>query len=169
MFPLPILRNGVFSVDLQGEEAFKREFSIKQKCHENSCASRFFSTMKKKGLIKKRSKTYDFDQQKSNSDFLTKGDHMLAQSIIQSSGQQVFSFLNYAMGRYSLNLPDVAGRLNKIAIPAIALFAFSSLGGAMAGPISYSSCVMGCSLFFTPAAFPGCITACLPILFLPSP
>ncbi|MDN3506023.1 MAG: hypothetical protein P0S96_02200 [Simkaniaceae bacterium] len=101
--------------------------------------------------------------------FQANGANMKIQSTDQSVFQQAYSLFKSSTGRYSLDLPGAAGRLNKIAIPAIALFAISNLGTAMAGPIEYAACTTGCTLFATPVAFPGCVTACLPLLFLPGP
>lgn len=76
---------------------------------------------------------------------------------------------DHPSGRYSLSAPNIARNLNKIAIPAILLLGASLVQGAQAGPLEYSACVTGCTFFATPAAFPGCVAACLPLLFLPTP
>jgi len=72
-------------------------------------------------------------------------------------------------GRYSLNLPAIARNLNRIAVPGIVLFALSNVAGAAAGPLEYAACTTACVLFCSPIAIPGCLTACLPLLFLPTP
>lgn len=72
-------------------------------------------------------------------------------------------------GRYSLSPPNIARNLSKIVIPAILLLGANLVQGAEAGPSDYSACITGCTLFATPVAFPGCVIACLPLLFLPTP
>lgn len=69
--------------------------------------------------------------------------------------------------KYTLDFPNIGNKLNKIAIPAIALFALSSLDAVWAGPLEYAACVTACTFTCTPAAFPACATGCL--LFLPIP
>jgi len=71
--------------------------------------------------------------------------------------------------KYTINFPQMAHNLGKIAVPLIISFALSNLPGASAGPIEYAVCITGCTLFGTPAAFPVCSAFCLPILFLPGP
>jgi hypothetical protein len=64
---------------------------------------------------------------------------------------------------------NIVKNVNKIAVPAIALFAMANIAGADGGPIEYAVCITGCTIFGTPAAFPVCSAFCLPILFLPGP
>jgi|GEM_PF-2165621 len=89
--------------------------------------------------------------------------------------------------KYSLNLPTVAKVLNKVAIPAIILFALSNIPGASAGPLAYATCVSGCELtctqaglFFAPTTAGwsilaivsgplGCPIICGPALAAPTP
>lgn len=71
--------------------------------------------------------------------------------------------------RYSLDLPNIARNINRLAIPAVTLFVLSNLNGTLAGPIEYAVCVTACTIFGTPAAFPACATACLAALAFPSP
>lgn len=76
---------------------------------------------------------------------------------------------NAIAGKYSPSLHRIASNLNKFALPIIALYAFSSAQTVLAGPLEYSACILGCTLFATPAAFPGCAMACLLLLPLPTP
>jgi len=65
------------------------------------------------------------------------------------------------------NLPSInqiSCNVKKIALPIIALYGFSLLSCAEAGPVLYGVCVAACG----PAA-PACVAACLPLLCTPGP
>ncbi len=85
----------------------------------------------------------------------------------QNGSQYQTNNLNSA--KYSLDFPAIARNFSEIAVPAISLFAMSQLTGASAGPLEYAACTTACALFCSPIAIPGCVTACLPLLFLPTP
>ena len=72
-------------------------------------------------------------------------------------------------GRFSLNLPGIARNLNKVALPIIALFAFSQAPTANAGPIAYGACVALCSVVTSFVGVPVCVVECLPLLGAPTP
>lgn len=93
-------------------------------------------------------------------------------SAIKQVNQSVIPFIHTItkpIGRFSIFLPQVAINLNKIAIPAIALFTLAQLPTTNAGPLEYSACTLGCALFCTPAATPACLLACAPLMLLPGP
>ncbi|MDN3506022.1 MAG: hypothetical protein P0S96_02195 [Simkaniaceae bacterium] len=64
-------------------------------------------------------------------------------------------------GKYSLNLPVVAKKINRIAIAALVLYALANLPGAEAGPASYATCIASCLALATPVAAPACTVGCL--------
>ncbi len=82
-------------------------------------------------------------------------------STVSVSMQQWIPSLGIMEGKYSLSLPRIARNLNKVAIPAIALFAFSFLSSAEAGPASYATCIAVCMSLATPVALPACTVGCL--------
>lgn len=96
---------------------------------------------------------------------------VLGTTEIRSTNQQQDIQLQYPENnqRYSSWAPSIANAINRVAIPIVVIAGLSLLPGADAGPLEYSACVTGCALFMTPVAVPGCITACLPLLFLPTP
>lgn len=86
---------------------------------------------------------------------------------INQSIQQYIPSQEQVIRRFSPSLLGIANNLHKIALPAIALLALSSMQGAEAGPLMYASCLAGCAASgpFAPA----CWAACLPILAIPGP
>lgn len=63
-------------------------------------------------------------------------------------------------GRFTKLIPQVATNLNKIAIPAITLFALANLPTVNGGPLSYATCTAACLALAGPA-IPPCIAACI--------
>ena len=90
---------------------------------------------------------------------------------IRAIAESVYQYVpsNPLSGRFSLNLPQIASNLNKVAVPAIALYAFSNVPTALAGPIAYSACVAGCTVFSGMIGLPVCVGGCLPFLAAPTP
>ena len=63
-------------------------------------------------------------------------------------------------GRFTKLIPQIATNLNKIAVPAITLFALANLPTANGGPFSYGTCVAACMALAGPA-IPPCLVACI--------
>jgi len=73
------------------------------------------------------------------------------------------------VGKYSTWVPCIARAVEKYALPAITLFALSSLPAAEAGPMAFTACTTLCLGFASPILAPACITSCLPLLYAPTP
>jgi hypothetical protein len=89
--------------------------------------------------------------------------------------QPIIQHVGAAIGKYSYLAPSMRGiatNLNKIAIPAITLFALSNIPGADGGPLAYAACVAGCAPVISGLAGPAaiaCFNWCLLVLPLPGP
>ncbi len=78
---------------------------------------------------------------------------------INSSVNSVSSFLYNSLP----SARQTASNVLKISLPAIALVGAMWAQQASAGPITYGSCVAGCSAL-APPAIGACLAACLPFL-----
>lgn len=72
--------------------------------------------------------------------------------------------------KYPAKLLSIINNINKVAIPAIALFVLSNIG-VNAGPMAYAVCVEACFLGFAwcPPLLPACTIGCIPLLAAPTP
>lgn len=68
----------------------------------------------------------------------------------------------------SIPMMNTIKNMNKIAIPAILLFAATNLQYAEAGPLAYASCMAGCAAM-PPICAAGGWAACLAALAAPTP
>lgn len=62
---------------------------------------------------------------------------------------------------------NIVKNINKVAVPAIALFAMANMTIADAGPLAYAACIIACT--GTGPAAPFCWGCCLAALAIPGP
>lgn len=95
----------------------------------------------------------------------------MSTTAVNQSNQQSIVSQETTEYRYSSILPRVAYNVSRIAVPAIALFAMSSITGVEAGPVAFGECCQAC-MFFVPAFPPNilaCLSGCFPLLIAPTP
>ena len=93
---------------------------------------------------------------------------MSVASIIESSYSNLIDRVQENV-RFSTLIPRIGVNLNKVAIPAIFLFACSYVQAAEAGPVTYGVCVSACIALVTPIFTPACIAACMATAVIPCP
>lgn len=92
-------------------------------------------------------------------------------TAVNQSNQQSIVSQKITECKYSSILPRVAYNVSRLVVPAIALFAMSSIPGAEAGPIAFGECCQVCMFFVTafPPATLACLSGCFPLLIAPTP
>lgn len=81
------------------------------------------------------------------------------------------------IGRFFPSLGQLTRNINRVALPAIALFAMSNAQLASGGPITWFACIAVCEATAAAAtaatagaaagALVACVSACQPLLYLP--